>query len=375
MKRSWVYALAAPLIAVAGALGVSALVLALAGNNPLDVFQQMWTHIDGTENVVIIINKAVPYYIAGVSVALGFKMNLFNIGVDGQFRLAALIAGAVGGALSLPGPLQVLIIILVAMAVGATWAAVPGVLKVTRGVNEVVATIMLNFVATGISAYLLSKYLYDKVVLKRTQIAQTHTLSKSSRFPNLDRLLPFDIPGNLHLQGFLIIAIIVGVAMHIVLTRTRFGLELRTSGVNAPAARSSGVSPNRMILTTIIASGAVAGLAAMAPLLGERFNYSDTFPVGIGFTGISVALLGQNHPGGIAIAAIVWSAIEDGARGIVNGPPEITKIMQGTLLLTAVIGFTVMRRRADLAAVKAAAEQAAHTSAGTAASNGRTVTA
>ena len=368
MKTRILYSLAAPLIATVGALAISAIVLKVAGNDPIDVFRQMYTHVDGTANIVTILNKAVPYYIAGLAVAIGFKMNLFNIGVDGQYRLAALLAGAAGAAVKLPAPIHVAFILLVAMAVGGAWAAVPGVLKVTRGVNEVVSTIMLNFVATGISAYLLGTYLRDEAVLKRTQIAQTKTLGKSGRFPNLDALLPFDLPKNIHLQGFLVIAVIVGLAMQFVLTRTRFGLELRASGVNPSTARSSGVDPNRMILVTIIASGAIAGLAAMAPLMCERLNYSDTFPIGVGFTGISVALLGQNNPGGIAVAAFVWSAVEDGARGIRNGPPEITKIMLGTLLLTAVIGFTVTRRKAEQAAVRDAASLAAATARATAGS-------
>jgi general nucleoside transport system permease protein len=367
MKRPLLYALAAPLVAVGGALGVSALVLWFAGYNPFDIFEQMWTHVDSTEKVVSITNKAVPYYIAGIAVALGFRMNLFNIGVDGQYRLAALLAAAAGAAVTFPAVIHVPFVILVATAVGAAWAAIPGVLKVTRGVNEVVATIMLNFIAVGVTAYLLGTHLYDAVVLERTQIAQTETLPASARFPHLDAILPFDLPEGSHLHGFLVVAIIVGVVVHVVLNRTRFGLGLRASGANPATARSSGVSPNRMILTTIIASGAIAGLAAMAPLMSERFNYSDTFPLGVGLTGISVALLGQNHPAGVAVAAFAWAGVEEGARGIVNGPPEITKIMLGTLLLTAVIGFTVTRRKAESAAVRDAAAQASLTSARSAA--------
>ncbi len=366
MRTRVLFMLAAPVLAMALALGVSALVLKLAGHSPLDVFSQMWTHIDNKANVVIIVNKAVPYYVVGLAVALGFKMNLFNIGVDGQFRLAALGAGAAGAAVTLPAPLHVAFMILVAMAIGGAWASIAGVLKVTRGVNEVVSTIMLNFIATGLTAYLLGEFLYDDVILKRTQIAQTQTLPNSGRFPHLDSLLPFDLPQDIHLQGFVLVAIVVGVLTQVILTRTRFGLELRATGLNPATARASGINPSRMILTTIIASGALAGLGAMAPLLGERYAYSDSFPLAVGFTGISVALLGQNHPAGIAVAALVWSAIEDGARGIVNGPPEITKIMQGTLLLTAVIGFTVTRRRAERTSIREAAARSATPSAGTA---------
>jgi simple sugar transport system permease protein len=325
----------------------------------------MWSYVDSKDQLVGIINRATPYYIAAIAVAIGFRMNLFNIGVDGQYRLAALIGGAVGGALDMPALMHVSITMLVAMLVGMSWAAIPAVLKVTRGVNEVVATIMLNFIATGLSAYLLLTYLKDEAVLDRTQIAQTSTLPPSGRFPNLDRWLPFDLSPRVHLQGYVLVAIVLGVAMHIMLSRTRFGLKLRTSGANAATARSSGVSPNRMIVTTFLISGGLAGLAAMGPLLAERWNYSDTFPTGVGFVGISVALLGQNSPGGIAVAAFIWAGVEAGARGIQNGPPEITKIMLGALLLSAVIAFTAMKRRAELAAVREAAAQATHSSRGT----------
>ncbi len=105
---------------------------------------------------VNILNNATTYYLSAVAVAIGFKMNLFNIGVDGQYRLAAMIAAAVGGAVALPPVLHITLIIVVAMLVGAFWAGIAGLLKVTRGVSEVISTIMLNFIATGLVAFLLS---------------------------------------------------------------------------------------------------------------------------------------------------------------------------------------------------------------------------
>ena len=118
--------------------------------------------------------------------AIGFKMNLFNIGVDGQYRLAALFAAAAGAALDLPAPFQISVILLVAMAVGGAYAAIPGVLKVTRGVNEVVSTIMLNFVATGITAYLLANNFRNEAV---TLQAETEPLPPSGRLPPMNGFL------------------------------------------------------------------------------------------------------------------------------------------------------------------------------------------
>ena len=361
MRHRIFYALAAPVIAGVLALLVSSIALLISGYSPIETFQTMWQYLDSADSVVAIINRAVPYYIAGVAVAIGFKMGLFNIGADGQYRLAAVIAAAAGAAVSLPAPIHVLFIIAIAVAVGGAWAAVAGVLKVTRGVNEVVSTIMLNFIATGISAYLLAEYFRDN---NASLVAQTKPLPRSAWFPSLNSLLEtfgYHLPPNTILQGFLIVAIIVGIAFYLVIWRTRFGFELRTTGVNPAAARAAGVNPKAMILKAIVLSGMVAGLIGMAPLLcdPQLHKYADTFPTAFGFTGIAVALLGRNSPGGIAIAAVVWAALERGGQALspIGVPQEIVKIMQGTLLLTAVIAFEVVRRFADAAQVRQAAAQ------------------
>ena len=149
----------APLIAGAVAIAVSSVALLLSGNSPIEAFSAMWKVLDSTESVVGIINKAVPYYVAGVAVAIGFKMGLFNIGADGQYRLGALFAAYFGAKADLPAVLHVLYIVLVAVVVAAAWAAIAGILKVTRGVNEVISTIMLNYIAIGLTAWLLNDVL------------------------------------------------------------------------------------------------------------------------------------------------------------------------------------------------------------------------
>jgi simple sugar transport system permease protein len=357
------YALAAPVIAAVLAILVSSIALIISGHSPVETFQTMWQYLDSADSVVAIINRAVPYYVAGVAVAIGFKMGLFNIGADGQYRLAALIAAAAGAAVTLPAPLHVTFIILVAIAVGGAWAAIAGVLKVTRGVNEVVSTIMLNFIATGVSAFLLAEYFRDH---NASLVAQTKPLPRSAWIPNLNALLEkfgYHLPSGTILEGFLIFAILLGIAYYVGIWRTRFGFELRTTGVNPAAARASGVNPKAMILKTIVLSGMVAGLIGMGPLLTDPqlHKYADTFPTLIGFTGIAIALLGRNNPGGIAVAAVVWAALERGGQALppIGVPQEIVKILQGTLLLTAVIAFEVVRRMAAAAQVREAAARSA----------------
>jgi ABC-type uncharacterized transport system permease subunit len=177
--------------------------------------------------------------------------------------------------------------------------------------------------------------------------------------PDLNRpieALGFHFPTNTRLYGYLVLAIIVGIIFYVVVWRTRFGFDLRTSGVNPFAAQSSGVDPGRMVIVTMLISGGLAGLVGMGQMLSSGHLYGDQFPSGLGFTGIAVALLGRNHPGGIAVGAFVWAAIETAAIGLsdVGIPQEITRIMQGTLLLSAVIAYEIVRRHSEAAAIKAA---------------------
>jgi len=348
--------LVAPAIAVAVAVVVSSITLLLSGNSPVEALRAMADYFFTTDSIVATLNRVGPLYVVSLAVAIGFKMNLFNIGVDGQYRLAALFAAALGAELHLPRVLHIVAVMLIAMLVGAAWAAIPGVLKVTRNVNEVVSTIMLNFVATGLTAYLLITYFRNKNV---ENVSETKAVPPSGRLPTLNGVvenLGFHFPRLTELNGFLPIAIVVGILFYLLVWRTRFGFDLRMTGANKAAARASGVNPSAMIMKTILISGALAGLAASGFVLTDFPKYSDAFPLGLAFTGIGVALLGRNHPAGIAVAALVWQGIDTASRGLldVQIPPEITIIMLGTLLMSSVISFEVVRRRRLDATIKEA---------------------
>jgi simple sugar transport system permease protein len=350
----------APLCAATAAILVSSLALLLSGNDPIEAFREMWKTIDSTQSVVLIINTAVPYYIAGVAVAIGFKMNLFNIGSNGQYLLAALVAGWAGAEVSLPPVLHVGFVFLVAIAVGGTWALIAAILNVTRNVNVVVATIMLNYIAIGLAAFLLSEVFRDEE--NGGLVAQTKVMPESARLPSLNRIIElsgFHFAPGVELFGFLPFAIGLGIAYYILLNRSRFGYDLRLSGMNPDAALAAGVNPKRMVLITLFMSGAVAGMIGLPFLLSDPsfLKYGDAFPTTIGFTGLGIALLGRNNPVGIAAAAIVWATIERATQrlGPLGIPPEIGRIMQGSFLLAAVIAYEVVRRKNDAAAVAAAA--------------------
>jgi simple sugar transport system permease protein len=359
IERIWRAALA-PLIAAVAAIAISSIALLISGNDPVEAFTEMWKTIDSTESVVLIINRAVPYYIAGVAVAIGFKMNLFNIGSNGQYILAALIAGWAGANVSLPAPIHVAFVFLVAITVGGLWALIAAILNVTRNVNVVIATIMLNYIAIGLVAFLLSEFLRDKE--SAGLVAQTKLMPKSAQIPSLNRLIElfgFHFSDGVVLYGFLPFAILLGVAYYVLLNRSRFGYELRLSGLNPSAALSAGVNPKKMVLITLFMSGAVAGMIGLPYLLADPnfLKYGDAFPTMVGFTGLGLALLGGNHPVGIAAAAIVWATIERATQrlGPIGVPQEIGRILQGSFLLVAVIAYEVVRRKNNAAAAAAAA--------------------
>jgi simple sugar transport system permease protein len=341
-----------PLSAIALAFLVSSIALLAIGASPPAAFRSMVQYGVRPTSLVSMVNRAVPLYVAGLAVAIGFKMNLFNIGVEGQYRLAALLSAAVGAALALPPVLHVLLIMLVAMAVGAAWAGIAAVLKVKRGVHEVVATIMLNFIATGLGAYLLANYLRKPRVGSELLIA-TRPIPASGQLP------PLLVTDGEDLRSFVLIAAVLGVIVYVLVWRTRFGYDLRASGINPTAAQASGVDPNRMVVTTMLLSGAIAGLIGMSDLFGYFHAYTLDFPTGLGFDGIAVALVGLNHPAGIAVAAMLFGWVDRAAQilDLEGVPKEVIVITKGVIILSVVVAYEVVRRLVQVAEVKAAAEE------------------
>jgi general nucleoside transport system permease protein len=333
----------APLGALLIAVLVSALVLSLGGNEVFSTFEAMYEYGTRPDTINSILNKAVYYYLAAIAAAIGFRMGLFNIGVDGQYRLAVLLAGALGGASfmgSVPGFIRIILMIVVAMMVGAAWAGIAGLLKVTRGVSEVISTIMLNFIAGGLFAWLLTTENLG-VRAEGSNSVTTPVLDEDAWIPGI--LL---IPGtNARVYGFAIISILVGAAYWFMIERTRFGFDLRATGLNPSAAVASGINAKRMVVITMMLSGAVAGLVGMPELLGQTHAVAENVG-GYGFTGIAIALLGRNHPIGMLLGATLWGALESSAQilDLNDIPKETVTIMQGTTVLAVVIAYEVTSR-------------------------------
>lgn len=331
--------LIAPAIGLFISLAVTAVILIAIGASISTVFSSMWNYGTSPRAMSLMINLATIYFLSALAVSIGFKMNLFNIGVNGQYVLGALAAAVVASNLTLPRVASVTITILTAMIVGALWAGISAWLKVARGVSEVISTIMLNFIAIGIISYLIV----------RTRIGTETSLNVrgTAAIPESGMLRGAALidPGT-PIYGFFFISIIIGIGYWFLLNRTRFGFDLRATGKSASAARTSGVQSNRMIVVTMLLSGAVAGLVGLPYLLGETGTYSLQFPTDWGFTGIAIALLGRNNPLGIALGAILWAFLDiSSGQLILEGVPrEISTIMQGLIVIVVVISYEIVRR-------------------------------
>jgi len=346
--------LAAPLLAIVVAVIVTSVVLAIAG----DPVGTVWSTIFSKprpRNVVNIINQGTVLYLSALAAAVGFRMNLFNIGVDGQYRLAAFVAAYVAGEAWLPGKLNVLFSILVAIAVGAIWAGIAGLLKVTRGVSEVISTIMLNSIATALVAYFLRQ-----VAQKGSNNIHTTDIPLSSQLQGFS-LIP-NAPNNVYTLS--VLAVLAGIFFWVLLNRTVFGFNLRATGKSESAAIASGVNVRKMVVMSMLISGGIAGLIGMPLLFGDAHNYGLTFQTGLGFSGILVALLGRNHPVGIAFAALLFAFLNEQSNalelnaGVSN---DIIKIMLGVIVLSVVIAYELVRRYNNAAEQRKVAAQLAAT--------------
>ncbi len=327
----------APAIAVVVAVVATTVVLIAAGSSPSDFFTAMFS--DPLARIKVnIVNQTALIYISAVASAIGFRMGLFNIGIEGQYTIASFAAASFAGAAWLSGFANIAASLVIAIVVGAVWSGIAGILKTTRGVSEVISTIMLNSIAVILVGYLINRY-----GVHQGNSVHTKKLAPSS---TLTGFTPFEARDG-QIWALALLAIFVGIWFWILLNKTRFGFDLRASGQSATAATASGINADRMVLTAMLLSGGVAGLIWMPALFGGAGSYGTTFQAGLGFTGIAVALLGRNQPLGIAFGAVLFAFLTAQSNTLTFNSdisPSIIEITQGVAVLAVVIAYEVVRR-------------------------------
>lgn len=311
-----------PIISVFLGLFVGAIIMFSFGHNPIDGYVALWNGAFGNEYFIgETIRQISPYIFTGLAVAFAFRSGLFNIGAEGQVIVGWIAAVWVGTAIDAPMYIHLPLAILVAGLAGALWAFIPGFLKATRGVHEVIITIMMNYIALHMSNYLIRNVLSQSGDASG-RIAGTASL----RTEGLTEMFGYS---QVH-WGFTL-ALTAAVVMWFMLEKTTMGFELRSVGLNPHAANYAGINVKKSIIFSMMISGAFAGLAGAMEGLGT-FGYMPTHSAftNLGFDGIAVALLGANTAIGTVIAAILFGSLKVGALNMPTSagvPAELVEIV------------------------------------------------
>lgn len=269
---------------------------------------------------------ATPYIFAGLAVAVGFKGGLFNIGAEGQLFSGAIAASFVGYYFTnLPWFIHLPFALLAGFAAGGLWGAIPGYLKAARGVNEVINTIMLNYIM-----FLFADWLVSAAGPLRAKggAPRSPEILPSAYLPGL---LPE--PVRVHWGFFLAIGAVLFVYWF--LWKTTIGFEIRTVGASPTAAKYAGISVGKIFVLTMTLSGGLAGLAGANELLGLNHYFAAAFSPGYGFDSIALALLGKQNPFGVLAAALLFGALRNGAtrmQSVAGVPVDIISVMQALII-------------------------------------------
>jgi simple sugar transport system permease protein len=316
---------------LAGVVGllVGALLMWIWGYDPWKAYMAMFRGAYGDSyGLASSAARGVPLILTALTFSICVRAGMFNIGAEGQLYVGALAAVTVGY-FTLPSGLHIITGIIFAMIAGAVWSLVPAILKITRGVSEVISTIMFNWIARFLAFYMVAFILVDPL-----RGEKTISIPMSARFPILVR--------GTDLSYSLFAAVLFAIIMYFVLWHTTVGYEVRASGLNPAAARYGGIKSKRTMLMSFILGGLAAGLAGATVVMGNPPTYAviSGLPqlMNVGFDGMAVAMVGRNHPIGIIIAALFFGGLTAGGRvmqfyGSNPVPLEMVRIVMGAIVL------------------------------------------
>ncbi len=325
------------------ALLIGALVIAFAGGNPWAAYGHIARASFGSIGVLSdTLVKAIPLMIVGLACTIAFRMRIWNIGAEGQFFLGAFGASAVVLTPILPADspqwLFILTMLIFGMAAGAIWGFIPGYLKAKFNVNEVISTLMLNYIAVSWNNY----WIY--AVWTEGGFQMSKMFPRNAWLPRLtdfaDRVPAF---GGLTVHFGLVLAILAAVVVWLILYRSQWGYEIRVVGDNPPTAKYAGIPIARNTVLVMMLSGALAGLAGMSEISGVVHRLQGAISPGYGYTGIIVAWLAKLNPFAVIPVAIFFGALILAGREI--QPSGIPKMIQGIILVCLIASDFLMRNK------------------------------
>lgn len=290
------------LAAIGIAILVGALFILLSGESPIEAYGALLKGALGSpKSIANTISKSIPLAFTGLAVALGSRCGMLNIGAEGQLHAGAMAAVLTALSLSsFPGPIVLIESIIAGIFAGMIVGGIPGFFKARLNTNEVIVAIMLNYICT-----LFTSWLVNGPVKSDGSTAQTEVLPEGAW---LGRLIP-----QTQLTTALFILIAVAVLMYIFLWKTSVGYQLRAVGANPSAAGTAGIRVKTYMIMAMVLSGGLAALAGITEVFGKYHRFIEGFSPSFGFTGIAVAILGRNHPAGVLLTALLFGIMDMGA--------------------------------------------------------------
>jgi len=343
------YELLSPILGFLASVVVLLIIVIGVGENPLKAIGAIFKMTMGTGGrLATVFAVAIPLFIAGLAVSIAFRAGVFNIGVEGQYFIGGLVGALAGIYLPLPKAIHLPVVVICAMLGGALWAVIPALLKIGKGIHEVITTIMFNNIALALVNFLVNGPLSGRG--ESSLEAQTHHIRETAIFGRLNhwfRAIGLNVPDHVYLDYSLIVAIILGVLVWILLFKLRSGFEIRAVGTSLDVSSYAGIRVNRVQIGSFLLSGAVAGCVGLQEIFAIRQFYTFEIAGGLGFEGIAIALIGRNSPVGVIFSAILFAFLKQAGYGLqfyTSVPNAIIYTITGLMILFIVVINEIVTR-------------------------------
>ena len=322
-----------PLLSILLAFLIGGIIMAALGADPFQAVKFLFQGAFGSKaGIGTTLTKATPLMFTALCACFAYKCGVFNLGGEGQFLMGSMAAFLTCYFTGLTGVAGIVLALLAGALAGGIWGMIPGVLKITRGQNEMIISIMLNYVATLLMGVIYTSWIRD------ASVPQTPAIADEVHLPRI-------ITGMRFTWGF-VIAVAVGLILYYVLFWTSAGFRLRAVGCNLTASRFNGIPVKRYMLASFIVSGAIAGLGGGAELLGTQFRLINGYGAGYGFDGVAMALIGQLHPIATMVVALFFAVLRVGSttmQAATGVPTSVSDIIQALVIVFSVAGMALTK--------------------------------
>lgn len=321
-----------PLASVLLAFLIGCIIMLALGANPLVALQNLWVGAFGSlRNLGTTLSRATPLIFTGLCACFAYRCGVFNLGGEGQFIMGSIVCCVIATQSGITGFPGIVLCLVAGALAGGLWAMIPGLLKIYRGQNEMIISIMLNYVATLLMGVFYTNWLRDG------SVPQTMSVPKETM---LQRMF------GLRFTSAFVIAVVIGLLTYYFLFYTSKGFQLRAVGLNMTAAQFNGFAVKKYIMVSFIVSGAIAGIGGSAELLGTQYRLINGFASGYGFDGVSMALIGQLHPLATMLVAVFFAALRVGSttmQAATGVPTSVSDIIQALVIVFAVAGLAMVK--------------------------------